>query len=744
MNKKIDCKIIQTYIFKVVSLILFCLIYTIELSANDKKEYTANALLQIQTSKVTINMTNRSLKEILIEICKSANVKYTIKRGITIDNTIKYSLQVTNVSIESALIKLLETSPYSFEIIDEIVTIVNKKMVSQTPRKVMVKGKILDNEKKPIVGATIIVEGSNGGAISDDGGAYSLQLYAGNKMMVSCIGYKSDSVTVNNSDLNLILTLNTDAISMDDVVVTGYQTMDRRDMVGSYSKIKMDDIMIGSYSNVAEMLQGQVAGMLVTKSSARAGSTPKISIRGTSTVIGNQDPIWVVDGIVQDDPISFNATSSMADDMKNIIGNQVSWLNPNDIESITILKDASATAIYGSRASNGVIVVNLKKAKVGRTSVNYTTNLSYKPAANYGQFNMMNSKERVQFGEEAFNAGVKYAVEPIVDMNTYDGILKLYTDGRISQDEYISNKNRLSLQNTDWLDLLTRATFSHNHNLSVSGASEKLNYSMSIGYNNEKGQEIGNSSERFTTRANIGVQLHKRIRVDLSVNASTNSSLGYVSGVDPLGYATKTSRAIPAYNDDGSYCYYRVKSGYSYNNKSTDLGYNILNEVENSRSKAKVGRMGVTLNLKLKLLDWLDYEFTGGYNYSNKTMSAYIGEKTFSIANRLRGYDYGTVEANSDWFYAALLPFGGEFKTNDANQNSYNIQNKILINKTFRESHRLNVMLGIETRSVKDYGIDNTLYGFMPDRGNSLILPTRPELFEPVGTMGGGHQGSEF
>lgn len=517
MNKNIDYKIIQTYIFKVVSLIVFCLIYTTELSANNKKEYTVNTLLQIKTSKITINMSNRSLKEILIEICKSARVKYTIKNGTTIDNTVKYSLQVTNLSVESALIKLLENSPYSFEIIDEIVTIVNKKKVLQEPQKVIVKGKILDSERKPVVGATIIVEDSNGGAISDDTGAYSLQLHAGNKIIVSCIGYKSDSVTVNNSNFNLIITLNTDAISVDDVVVTGYQTINRQDMAGSYTNVKMDDIMNGSYSNVADMLQGQVAGMLVTKSSPRPGASPKISIRGTSTVIGNQDPIWVVDGIVQDDPISFNATSNMADDMKNIIGNQVSWLNPNDIESITILKDASATAIYGSRASNGVIVVNLKKARVGKPSVNYTTNLSFKPAANYNQFNMMNSKERVLFGEEAFNAGVKYYTEPIADLNTYDGVLKLYSDGKISQKEYIENKNRLSLLNTDWLDLLTRETFSHNHNISVSGASEKLTYSMSVGYNNEKGQEIGNSSERFTTRAHIGVQLHERLRVDLSV-----------------------------------------------------------------------------------------------------------------------------------------------------------------------------------------------------------------------------------
>lgn len=735
MNKKNYYKIIQSYIIKIVSIFVFCLLGMANVYAKNVNSSNATTFKQIKTLEVTINMNNKTLKEILIEICKIADIKYAIKDGVTIDNSIRYSLHVTKVTVESALTKLLDKSPYSYELIDGTLTIINKKVVTHSDKMIVIKGKILNPEKKPIVGATIIVEDSSRGAISDENGAYSLQLQAGGKINVSYIGFKSTHTIINESNFNLNIILHVESLDMDDVVVTGYQSIDRRDMIGSYSKVKMDDIMIGSYSNVADMLQGQVAGMLVTKSSPRAGATPKISIRGTSTVLGNQDPIWVVDGIIQDDPISFNATSNMADDMKNIIGNQVSWLNPNDIESITILKDASATAIYGSRASNGVIVVNLKKAAIGRTSINYSTNLSFKPKANYGQFNMMNSKERVQFGEEAFNAGVKHYTEPISDINSYDGVLKLYTDGKISQEEYIENKNRLSLLNTDWLDILTRATFSQNHNLSVSGASEKLNYSMSVGYNNEKGQEIHNSSERFTTRASIGVQLHKRLRVDLAVNASTNSNIGYISDVNPLDYATKTSRSIPAYNEDGSLCFYRVMSNYakSYNSQSTDLGYNILNEIENSGSKAKIGRMGVTLNVKLKLLDWLSYEFVGGYNYSSKTMNAYIGEETFNVANRFRGYDYDTVEPSSAWFYAALLPFGGELKTSDSNQNSINIQNKILINKTFNQSHRLNIMAGVETRSSKDYSIDNILYGFIPDRGNSLILPTKPELFNPIG-----------
>ncbi|MFR7810862.1 MAG: TonB-dependent receptor plug domain-containing protein, partial [Butyricimonas faecihominis] len=132
--------------------------------------------------------------------------------------------------------------------------------------------------------------------------------------------------------------------------------------------------------------------------------TPKIKLRGTTTIFGNQSPLWVVDGIVQEDPLELETTDIMTQDLKDIIGSQISWLNPMDIETITVLKDASATAVYGSKASNGVIVITTKKGKAGRLTVNYTGNMTINTRPNYGMFNYMNSKERVQFSQDVYNA----------------------------------------------------------------------------------------------------------------------------------------------------------------------------------------------------------------------------------------------------------------------------------------------------------------------------------------------------
>ena len=162
---------------------------------------------------------------------------------------------------------------------------------------------------------------------------------------------------------NINVILKESAETMDEVVVTGYQTLRKSDVVGSVSTVKASDIMMPVYTSIDQMLQGRVAGMMVMNTSSRVGTSPKIRIRGTSTILGNQDPLWVVDGVIQPDPIPLNQNDLMVDDLKNILGNQISWLNPADIETVTVLKDASATAIYGSKAANGVIVITTKRGK---------------------------------------------------------------------------------------------------------------------------------------------------------------------------------------------------------------------------------------------------------------------------------------------------------------------------------------------------------------------------------------------
>ena len=701
---------------------------------------TCRATVSAQDARIDLEMSNVTLSQVFQRIEQLTDYMFIYKsedvraiQHVTVD--------ARQMMVRDVLEKCLENTGLSY-VFKRNVIVIQKAVKDELEKNIVrISGKVTDEKDEPLPGVTVFVKGfiRGVGTSTDNAGRYSVSVPKVEKLSLvfSFVGMEPKEIMYTGQDtINVVLREMVNEMDEVTVVSTGYQTVNRKDMVGSYTTLKAEDIMLPAYSSIDQMLQGQVAGMVITNSSARAGASPKIQIRGTSTILGNQDPIWVIDGIIQDDPIEINAGTGLIDDMRNIIGNQVSWLNPNDIETITVLKDASATAIYGSRASNGVIVITTKKGKKDRLSINYTGNISISPAPRYDQFNVMNSQERVHFSEEAYNFGVRYQKTPIKQLHTYEGTLRMLMEGDITQDEYIANRNRLEVMNTDWLDILTRTAISHNHNLSVSGATSKVNYMISAGYSKNNGQEIGNSSERFTSRASVGIQFNEQIRVNFALDGTVGKNIGYAAGVNPLNYALTTSRALPAYNEDGSYAFYRIENTYKYNTSAQPdgLGFNILNELENSGSEVKNGRIGINLSFFWKLYPWLEYQFTGGYTYNNINSQSYVGENTYAIANKYRGYDYGTINPDDPWFNAAVLPFGGELFTSNATQNSYNIQNKLLISKSFNEDHRLNVMLGVEVRSTKNDNLSNTLWGYVKDRGNMLVRPTAQDKFTPIGS----------
>jgi len=592
-------------------------------------------------------------------------------------------------------------------------------------RKVL-HGWVRDAGGEPLPGATVSIQGSKQGAVTDADGNYVLTLPAGDNvtLVYSFIGMEQKTVKY-KGERTLNITLDNANAQLDEVVVTGYQNIQRRDLVGAYTTLKADEVLMPSYTSIDQMLQGRVAGMVVTSTSSRVGTSPSIQIRGTSTLLGNQDPLWVIDGIIQEDPLELSGSSLMTDDLKNIIGNQISWLNPADIESITILKDASATAIYGSKASNGVIEIQTKKSKSDRLSINYNANMVVGTQPNYGQFNWMNSKERVAFSQEAFNWGTPYYSAPFKQIHTYEGLLRMYLEHDITVDEFLAERSAMEVRNTDWFKLLTRTPISHNHNVSMSGGTNKYSYTASMGYNNNQGQEIGNDGDRMTGRIAVTMRPSSRFTINASLNGSTSTTNSFATGVNPLSYATNTNRTI------ASDAWYQRRASYSYNDAES-LSYNFLNERDNSGSRSRSNQLQAALDLKWNILEWLTYQFTGGYTTLNSSNEAWENERTYYVANNYRGYDYNSVTPGSDLYAAALLPFGGELYTSDSHQNSYNIQNKLQISKTFNPENRLNALLGFELRSAENKSLANTVYGYVPERGEVIIPPTTPEAFVPI------------
>ena len=229
-------------------------------------------------------------------------------------------------------------------------------------------GKVLDRNGVPLPGVAVMVKGTNVGTMTNSVGNYDLYLngHESGTIVFSCLGYAIQEITY-SGQMHMNVTLQDDAQLINEVVVTGYGNYNRSEYVGAVTQIKADEILIPGEATIDQMLQGVIPGMSVINTTGKVGGTPKIRIRGTSTILGNQEPLWVVDGVIQTNPVPVpNDASPISGDMEDLAqtaGNAISWLNPADIESITVLKDAASTAIYGSQAANGVIVITTKKPR---------------------------------------------------------------------------------------------------------------------------------------------------------------------------------------------------------------------------------------------------------------------------------------------------------------------------------------------------------------------------------------------
>lgn len=229
----------------------------------------------------------------------------------------------------------------------------------------IVKGKVVDEVGQPLAGVTIYATTNNIGTVSDANGDFSIKASIGELLSFNFIGMRNVTMKVTEDPTLLKVKMEADNAALQEVVVTGYQSIDKGRYVGAVSHVKMDEALIVGEMSIDQMLQGVVPGMTVQMGTGQVGASAKVRVRGTSTLLGSKEPLWVVDGVVQYDPFPMSdedySAAGDADNLKLIAGNCISWLNPNDIETLTVLKDASATAIYGAKAANGVIVITTKK-----------------------------------------------------------------------------------------------------------------------------------------------------------------------------------------------------------------------------------------------------------------------------------------------------------------------------------------------------------------------------------------------
>jgi TonB-linked SusC/RagA family outer membrane protein len=686
--------------------------------------------------RITVSEKNVPLEKVFKAIRKQSGYDFIFDRKL-LSKARPITINIKNVTIEEALENCFADQPLIFEI-EEKTVVVKEKTISLLDKvkrfffDITITGVVKDENGKVLSGVTVSIKGTDQKTFTNNVGSFILPNVAEDAILVfTSIGREKLEEKVKGR-LKVEVVLRAMTINLDEVKIdNGYQIAKRGDLVGSTATVKANELYLNGVNTIEQALQGKLPGVVVTNTSGLIGTKQKVRVRGTSTLSGTQEPIWVVDGIIQEDPLPFKAetlnsngdiTPDNFDYIRNFIGNSIRWLNPMDIEDITVLKDASATAIYGVRAANGVIVITTKKGQIGPPSINYSTNFSATEKVNYDKLNLMDSRERVALSREIFTRGL---TSSFVNSNIgYSGALSDYLYKKtITAAEFDSRVSAMETANTDWFDILFRTPISTSHNLSISGGNGNTRYYSSLGYNNNKGTAIGNDGTGLSGNVSVSSQLSKKLNISARLSASQNKTNGFYI-VDPYAYASNMNRAIAATNADGSMNFYQNKSGYL---------YNVVNERDNTGSTNKVQTANASINATYEVIPGLRIQSLFSYSANSTTGESYATDRTEYIAANFRYNEYNSVKPTDPAYKNSRLPIGGVFNETTNNSNTWNWRNSISYTKLFGTKHSFSAMFGEEANSVRYQGYASTAYGYMRDRGRTFA--TLPLTYTSAATV---------
>ena len=670
-----------------------------------------------QSRTMDIKVRDASLVEVL-EVLQ-ANGYQTFYNTRAAREVTGITLDLRGATVEEVLEAATRGTRLTYSVTGNTVVISERRAGPQ--RSFRVSGRVEDESGTPLPGVTVLVKGTTVGVTTDTEGHFNFMVPEADSLTLvfSFVGYADKEVAVRGDMAGLKVVLKQEVEEIDEVVVTGYQAIKQKAMAGSYSKVTADDLVITGTETLEQMLQGKLPGVMVMNTSGLTGTRQKIRVRGTSTLVGNAEPVWVVDGIIQQDPLPFSTSelANIGDDnmdmIRNFVGGAISWLNPNDIQDITVLKDASATAIYGVKAANGVIVITTKKGERGRLSLNYSGSFSVGEKLDYDKLEIMNSKQRVDLSREAYERGAQVPNEKI----GYIGLALAYQRGEISYEEFNEGAKQLETVNTNWFDVLYQTPFSHSHSVSFSGGNENSTYYASLGYSNTENTAKGNSQTSYTARLNLSSTFWEKLRLNVSLSGSHTETKAFAEGVDPFNYAINTNRAIGCHDEEGDLFFY-YKNGYD---------YNILNELRYSGNENRSRNLNLSVDLRWTIVDGIVLSTTLGGGSSSTFGETWFTERTHHVA-MLRGYDYGLYDPFDDEFKTSFLPYGGVLTTDENENFNYTWRGQFEFIKNI-DRHSMNVVVGGELSSNKYKSINQVNYGYMPDRGLTFVdvpLGVRP------------------
>ena len=613
---------------------------------------------------------------------------------------------------------------------------------------ITVKGRVTDEDGKPLTGINVTVKGSNRVVITDGNGNYTLREVDPQSVLV-ITGVTIDPVELSvNGKVEVNFRARYKVTEIADVVVTGFQQIDRKKFTGAAVTLKGDSIKLNGVTDISRMLEGRAPGVSIQNVSGTFGSAPKIRIRGATSISGENKPLWVVDGVVLEDVVNVSNEQLSSGDASTLLGSSVAGLNASDIETFDILKDASATALYGARAMNGVIVITTKKGRSGKPVISYSGDVGVQLKPSYRNYDIMNSADQMSVYAElerkqilqypalvnARNSGVYGKIAQEVQYPDASGNFLVPNTPAGRQAALLQYAN----DNTNWFGLLFRNSITQNHSISVSSGSDKSTSYFSTSIFNDQGWTIADKVTRYTINLNQTYTVSNKLSFGFQVLGSARQQRaagtedrtadltvgGYSRNFDlnPFSYAINTSRVLPAYDKAGNYDFF-----------TRDFApFNILYETKNNYDNLGLIDVSLQGNLTYKFTPHFSYDFTGSIRYVKSTQEHDVNENA-NEANAYRANGTSVINESNPFLYkdpdfpnnpaVVVLPYGGFYSRTDRELKNYYFRNKLNFTKNFDDNNQqLTLLAGQETRYTNRQTSNNLGVGYQYNTGGTPFV----------------------
>ncbi len=591
-----------------------------------------------------------------------------------------------------------------------------------------ITGQVLDkNDNEPLIGATLTTptKGKHAtlGVTTDLEGNFSLQVPE-NATTLTCrfIGYKTLNLPLQKAKSHYTIKMEPESKELNEFVVTGYQQIDRRKLTAAVTTVKISDENIGSVRNIDQALAGQIAGLASVATTGAPGAPLKLRIRGTASINGTQDPLWVLDGI----PMDGTDIPSMEDlqDIDNIYQTSIAGINPSDIESITVLKDAAATAIYGARAANGVIVITTKKGKAGKPKVSFSTKLTYSPRTNIDRLNLLNAAEKVDLELDLLRSAYDFRENKgdVARIISKYGLTDVYKSGgwNALNTEAQNEISRLKNINTQWNDILFRGVFNQEYNVSMSGGDEKADYYTSVGFYDEKGNVTGVENNRFNLTLKTNYRINKKLKIGASVFANQRKQQSYLTiangFTNPVYYSRWANPYMQPFDIYGNYQYdINIQGG----KEDSSLDFNIFEERANTLHEQTDRSLMSIFDAEFKWDDHFKLTSQLGLQVDATTLEKYAGAESFAMRKEKEMAIYTYPDGKR-----SFLPDGGSNKISESHNFQWTWKAMAEYQNRFKKIHDVEVMAGTEIRHSDYSSLFSAAYGYNP-----VTLTNTPVIF---------------